>query len=91
MIHSREHLSRTNNRCNRNGQCIYGFPHALQPTTTIDDYGRVHWRRRAEEDKWVVPYCAALLQFADCHFHFDVVYIRKTSTYLFCFICHLIV
>ena len=83
MIHSHEHLSRINSRCNRNGQCIYGFPHSLQPTTTIDDYGRVHWQRRADEDKWVVPYCAALLQFADCHFHFDVVYTAKVFSYLY--------
>jgi hypothetical protein len=39
----------------------------------------VRWRRRAEEDKRVVPYCAALLEFADCHFHFDVVYTAKNN------------
>ncbi|KAJ8581058.1 hypothetical protein M405DRAFT_869004 [Rhizopogon salebrosus TDB-379] len=44
---------------------------------TVDDYGRVDWRRRAEEDQWVVPHCADLLELADCHFHFDVVYTTK--------------
>lgn len=83
MIHSRDHLSRAGSRCNRDGHCIYGFPHPLQPTTTIDEFGRVHWRRRFEEDKWVVPYCKPLIDFADCHFHFDVVYTAKVFSYLY--------
>lgn len=83
MMHSRDHLTRAGSRCNQEGRCIYEFPHCLQPTTTIDEYGRVHWRRRDEEDQWVVPYCAPLLDFADCHFHFDVVYTAKVFTYLY--------
>lgn len=82
-MHSRDHLTRAGSRCNRDGHCLYDFPHALQPSTTIDDFGRVHWKRRDEEDRWVVPYCSALLDFADCHFHFDVVYTAKVFSYLY--------
>lgn len=49
----------------------------------MDEYGRLHLRRREPEDIWVVPYCPALLQFADCHFHFDVVYTAKIFSYLY--------
>jgi hypothetical protein len=83
MIHSCDHLTWMSSQCNRDGQCIYGFPHNLQETTTVDEYGRVHWRRRLEEDRWVVPYCSALLDFVDCHFHFDVVYTAKVFSYLY--------
>jgi hypothetical protein len=74
MMHSRDHLSHPGSHCNWNGVCIYRFPHQVQPTMSVDEHGRLHWRQRNAEDSWVVPYCPALLNFADCHFHFDVVY-----------------
>jgi len=83
MMHGQDHLSRPGSRCNRNGQCIYDFPQSVQPTTSVDEYGCLHLRRRQPEDIWVVPYCPALLQFADCHFHFDVVYTAKIFSYLY--------
>ena len=83
MLHSRDHLTRPGSRCNHNNRCIYGFPYKVQPTTTINDFGRVQWRRRSEEDAWVVPHCPTLLRFADCHFHFDVVFTTKVFSYLY--------
>ena len=83
MMHGQDHLSHPGSRCNHNGQCIYNFPQSVQPTTSVDEYGRLHLRRRQPEDIWVVPYCPALLQFADCHFHFDVVYTAKIFSYLY--------
>ena len=83
MMHNRNHLASPTNRCYKNGECIYGFPQSLQQRTTIDDFGRIHWRRRHEEDVWVVSYCPALLLFADCHFHFDVVFTSKVFSYLY--------
>ncbi|KAG2099633.1 uncharacterized protein F5147DRAFT_839426 [Suillus discolor] len=74
MLHGRDHLTQPGSRCNRDGWCIYGFPQRTQPSTTIDEHMRIHWRRHEEEDMWAVPYCPALLSLADCHFHFDVVY-----------------
>ena len=51
--------------------------------TTIDDFGRVHWCQRHAQDAWVVPYCPTLLLFADCHFHFDVVFTSRVFNYLY--------
>jgi len=82
-MHGQDHLTRLGSRCNRDGRCIYGFPQHRQQSTTIDEHGRVHWRRREDEDIWVVPYCPALLTFANCHFHFDVVYTAKVFSYLY--------
>jgi hypothetical protein len=83
MMHSHDHLSRPGSCCNRNGVCIYGFPHQVQPTMSIDEHGRLHWCQRNVEDSWVVPYCPALLNFTNCHFHFDVVYTAKVFSYLY--------
>jgi len=83
MLHNQNHLSSPSNRCNKNGQCIYGFPHTQQQTTTIDDFGHIHWHRRHPQDAWVISYCPTLLLFADCHFHFDVVFTSSVFSYLY--------
>lgn len=83
MIHNSNHLTCPGSRCNRNSHCIYGFPHNVQTHTTVDDFGRIHWRCRNIEDAWVVPYCPPLLEFADCHFHFDSVITAKVFSYLY--------
>ena len=83
MMHNRDHLTRPGSCCNHKGSCIYDFPHQPQPTTTIDDFGRIHWQCRESEDLWVVPHCPFLLDLADCHFHFDVVFTTKVFTYLY--------
>jgi hypothetical protein len=51
---STDHLARPTSRCNRNGNCIYGYPKPITPHTYIDDLGRVRYRRRKEEDRWVI-------------------------------------
>jgi len=51
--------------------------------TTIDDFRHVHWRQRHAQDAWVVPYCPTLLLFADCHFHFNVVFTSRVFNYLY--------
>src|SRR5581483_8624305 len=50
LMHSQDHLSRETSRCNQNGRCIYGYPQPITPHTHLDDLGRVHYRRRKEED-----------------------------------------
>jgi len=82
-MHNRDHLQNPHGRCNRRGQCIYGFPQPLQQATTIDESGRIHWRRFSADDAWVVSYNPTLLEFANCHFHFDVVFTSKVFTYLY--------
>ena len=83
MLHNHNHLSHPGSHCNKNGHCIYGFPQPTQESTSIDDFGRLHWRRQATEDAWVVSYCPWLLKFADCHFHFDVIFTSKVFSYLY--------
>lgn len=34
--------------------CYFGYPHPLQPVTTIDTEGRVHYRRWKLGDEWVM-------------------------------------
>jgi len=71
-MHHRNHLTRATSRCNKNGRCIYGFPHPITERTTVDGRGRVHFRRRHEGDGWVVPYMPSLLLYMNSHIHVDV-------------------
>ena len=41
MQHKESHLLSLESRYNKKGRCIYGFPHAVQEWTTVDDHGRV--------------------------------------------------
>lgn len=82
-IHSRGHLSRPTSRCNRNGRCIYGYPQPITQHTYIDDIGRVHYRRRKEEDQWVTPHIPALVEFMNCHIFVDVCSTAVIFLYLF--------
>lgn len=70
--HSTDHLTRPTSRCNCNGRCVYGYPQPITPHTYIDDLGRVHYRRRKEEDRWVTPHIPALVELMDCHIFVDV-------------------
>ncbi|KAG7429200.1 ATP-dependent DNA helicase pif1 [Fusarium oxysporum f. sp. raphani] len=70
-IHSRNHLNGPS-YCNRDGRCRFGFPHPLSRRTTFDPQGRIHFRRREEEDAWVVPYMPSLILYMDCHINVDV-------------------
>lgn len=83
MLHGQDYLTQPGSRCNWDSQCIYEFPQHMQPSMMIDEHGRMNWCQREEEDIWVMPYCPALLSFADCHFHFDVVYTAKVFSYLY--------
>ena len=47
-------------------------PQPITPNTYLDDLGRVHYRRRKEEDRWVTPYMPALLELLECHIYVDV-------------------
>jgi hypothetical protein len=81
--HSRDHLTRPTSRCNRNGRCIYGYPQPINSHTYIDDLGRIHYRRRREEDRWVTPHMPALIELMDCHIFVDVCSTALIFLYLF--------
>ena len=52
--------------------CSKGYPKPLVEQTFIDDRGYVQYRRRTEQDRWVVPHNRHLLLLADCHFNVEV-------------------
>lgn len=63
--------------------CRFGYPQPLQPFTTIDAQGRVHYRRRRPGDEWIVPYCLPLLRKFRCHINFESASTSHLFQYLF--------
>src|SRR5947209_3931955 len=82
-MHSKDHLERATNRCNKRGSCTFGFPFALNPTTSVNGDGRVLYRRTTEDDRWVVSYMPCLSQFMDCHVNVDVCFTVNVFMYLY--------
>jgi len=66
--------------------CRFKYPHSLQPTTTIDDEGRIHYRRRKSGDEMVVPHNLPLLRKFQCHINFEVANTSHIFQYLFKYI-----
>ncbi len=63
--------------------CRFHYPHTLQDTTTIDEDGRVHYKRRHESDDMVVPHCLPLLRRFRCHINFEIAGAAHIFQYLF--------
>ena len=68
---------------NGNRSCRFGYPQPLQPVTTIDTQGRIHYRRRNDADRWVVPFCLPLLRKYRCHLNFECANTSHLFQYLF--------
>ena len=68
------------------GTCRFHYPHPLQSSTTIDNTGRVHYRRRREADARVVPHCLPLVRQFRCHINFEVANTSHMFQYLFKYI-----
>lgn len=71
-LHPTTHLLHANSRCNRGGKCIYDFPQTLRTISSVDEHGRMHLRRRHQDDRWVVSYIPRLSREMNCHIHVDV-------------------
>jgi hypothetical protein len=82
-MHRSDHLAYPTNRCYKDGKCLYGFPKPLQQTTTIDESGRVVYRRRKEEDRMFVSYMPFLTELMDCHVNVDVTFTVNIFMYLY--------
>lgn len=82
-MHPKDHLQKEYSRCNRNGQCCYGFPQAIQEAATLDRRGRVHLRRHEEEDRWVVPFIPFISSFMNCHAMCDICFTVGIFMYLY--------
>src|SRR5436309_7415858 len=61
------HGQRRRTRCNTHDHCCFGFPFALRDSTTVNEDGRVLYRRDTPEDAWVVSYMPALTKLMECH------------------------
>ncbi|KAK4702244.1 ATP-dependent DNA helicase PIF1, partial [Phenoliferia sp. Uapishka_3] len=84
MQHSKSHLMSAKekySRCNKNGRCIYGFPHPVRPRTVIDQHGRMQFRRRKEESVWTSSTIPALLLFWQGHVHVDCIFTSDVFYY----------
>lgn len=60
-------------------QCHFNYPKPLQPQTTINNEGRVQYRRRRPGDEMVVPHCLVLIRRFQCHINVEV----TNSSHLF--------
>lgn len=67
-------------------KCRFGYPKALQPETTFDAGGRVHYRRCNAGDEMVVPHCLPLLRKFKCHMNFESANSSQLFQYLFKYI-----
>ena len=70
--HPRSHLTSQRSRCNKDGRCIWRFPHQIREHNELDPHGKVRFRRRREEDCWTAPYIPFLLRTMQCHVYVDV-------------------
>ena len=66
--------------------CRFKYPRPLQPTTTVDPEGRIHYRRRRPGDETIVPHCLPLLRKFECHINFEVASTSHIFQYLFKYI-----
>jgi PIF1-like helicase len=71
-MHSKSHLENPNSRCNKNGICSFNFPYKILTATKVLDNGRLEYRRRKEEDQWVVSHIPFLITAMQCHIHADI-------------------
>lgn len=63
--------------------CRFRYPHLLQDETTIDNDGRVLYRRRKLGDEMIVPHCLPLVVKFECHINFEVAGASHLFQYLF--------
>jgi PIF1-like helicase len=83
MTHSQDHLTRENSRCRKSNKCIYGFPHPITSESFVDDAGRVHYRRRSEDDRWIASHIPELIDELDCHIFVDIASTSALFSYLY--------
>lgn len=66
--------------------CRFHYPFPLQDETTIDNEGRIHYRRRKVGDEMIVAHCLPLLRKFECHINFEVANTSHLFQYLFKYI-----
>ena len=64
-------------------RCISGYPKPLTEITYTDQAGYVHYMRRTEEDRDIVPYSPVLSEMFQCHINVDIAYSVLLIMYLY--------
>lgn len=82
-MHPLNHLDNPNSRCNRGGRCVWNFPLPLNQSTSLNQHGRLEYRRRKEEDRWVVSYMPCLTRLLECHVNVDICFTVNVFMYLY--------
>lgn len=70
--HPQNHLQNPESRCNKDSRCIWGFPQPIRDRNELNEFGRVLYRRRKEEDRWTPAYLPFLTRLLRCHINVDV-------------------
>ena len=81
--HPENHLSTPHGRCSKKGRCTWSYPKNIQQATTLNDHGRVLYRRRKECDRWVVSYIPFLSRLLNCHVNVDICFTVNVFMYLY--------
>jgi hypothetical protein len=85
MMHVSNHLELRGGvplRCNKNGKCCYGYPHAPRPYTQLNAKQHVDYCR-TDANAWVVPYNPALLLLWEGHINIEAVFTVDVFLYIY--------
>jgi len=66
--------------------CRFNYPFPVRQETTIDEGGRVHYRRRRPGDEMVVPHILQLIRKFRCHINVEVANTSHLFQYIFKYI-----
>jgi hypothetical protein len=76
-------LRRHGARCGgTDNECTYPYPHEIREETALDEDGRALYRRRSQEDIWVVRHNISLLKEFQCHINLEIIGGAETFAYL---------
>jgi len=83
MRYNKNHLDSPTSCCNKNGKCIYSFPHLICKRTTVDEHGRVLYCKQTKESAWITSYIPTLLLLLKCYVHVDICFTANIVLYLY--------
>ena len=82
MVHDSLHLQCEYSRCNKNGRCVYNYPHPPNAFTQLDQRQRVNYRR-STHDGWIVPYSPPLLLLWEGHINVEAIFTVDVFLYIY--------
>ncbi|KAL5575313.1 hypothetical protein UlMin_017012 [Ulmus minor] len=70
----------------KNGKCKNHYPKAYSPETYIGNNSYPKYKRRNDDNRWVIPYNPSLLAKFDCHMNVEICSTVKAVKYLYKYI-----